>query len=300
MGVLLLPSFSNHCLANAIEPLRAANEFLERSFYDWTFLTLDGGQVASSSGLPVLPAMSLRDHPGGAYLFVLASYDVQTLTSAETQRALRAARGRFRMVVAMDTGPWLLADAGLLRDAQATIHPNELVAFSEAFPDVDVVADRFVRDGNVMTCGGAMAAFDAVLDLLMQTHGVALGLDVSAFFLNDRNTPDPGFRPRKGVPPAVAESLVLMRQNIEVPLSISDIATAQGLSQRTLGRHFRASLGASPQTVYQRLRLGVARDLIRRGSMSIAEVAVRSGYCDASAFARAYKAAYGVQPSQSN
>ena len=36
VAVLLFPRFSNHCLANAVEPLRAANEFLMREAYRWS------------------------------------------------------------------------------------------------------------------------------------------------------------------------------------------------------------------------------------------------------------------------
>lgn len=49
--VLLFPRFSNHCLANAIEPFRATNVLLTREAYRWRFVTLDGEAVVSSSGL---------------------------------------------------------------------------------------------------------------------------------------------------------------------------------------------------------------------------------------------------------
>lgn len=112
VAVLLFPRFSNHCLANAIEPLRAANEHLMQDFYRWRFVTLDGAPVQSSSGMPVLPDCPLRDHPGGAFLFVLSSYDVATLASPVTSRALKAASGRFETVAGMDTGAWLMAMPG--------------------------------------------------------------------------------------------------------------------------------------------------------------------------------------------
>ena len=73
VAVLLFPRFSNLCLANAVEPLRAANEILMREAYRWRFVTLDGETVESSSGLPVLPHGPLRDHPGGDHLVVLST-----------------------------------------------------------------------------------------------------------------------------------------------------------------------------------------------------------------------------------
>ena len=162
VAVLLFPRFSNICLANAVEPLRAANEFLMNDIYRWSFVTLDGKAVESSSGLPVLPNGPLRDHPGGEYLFVLSSYGAAALATPDTSRALAAASRRFRHVAGMDTGAWLMADAGLLDGVKATIHWAEMTAFSERFDTIEAVSDRLVIDGNRITCGGAMAAFDTV------------------------------------------------------------------------------------------------------------------------------------------
>jgi hypothetical protein len=91
VGVLLFDRFSNHCLANAIEPLRAANTFAGRTLYRWSFLSLDGAQVTSSSGLPVQPETTLARHPGGDYLFLMPSYGFRDQAGPATARALRSA-----------------------------------------------------------------------------------------------------------------------------------------------------------------------------------------------------------------
>jgi AraC family transcriptional regulator, carnitine catabolism transcriptional activator len=111
----LFDRFSNHCLANAIEPLRAANTFAGRTLYRWSFLSLDGAQVTSSSGLPVQPDTTLARHPGGDYLFLMPSYGFRDQAGPATARALRSAARRFGALVGMDTGAWLLAAAGFSR-----------------------------------------------------------------------------------------------------------------------------------------------------------------------------------------
>ena len=42
--------------------------------------------------------------------------------------------------------------------------------------------ERFVVDGNIITCGGAMAAFDLTLDLIAAHHGEAHRMEVEALF----------------------------------------------------------------------------------------------------------------------
>lgn len=298
IALLLYPGFSNHCLANAVEPLRAANEFLGRSYYKWKFVSLEGERVTSSSGLPVMPEGQLSDHPGCDDLFVLAGYDVQSYASDRTTRALQSACGRFDRIVGMDTAPWLLAQAGLLTGKTATIHPLERVRFSEAFPDVDVVSDRFVVDGSVMTCGGATTAFELILDMIMGSHGEALKLDVSSMFLDASLDPTASVAPQAARSPKLAAALARMSDNIEAPLPIAEIARTAEMSQRNLARLFQKELGATPQQVYRHVRLSTAREYAQHSHFSISEIALRCGYKNASAMTRAFVAEFGTTPSQ--
>jgi transcriptional regulator GlxA family with amidase domain len=55
-------------------------------------------------------------------------------------------------------------------------------------------------------------------------------------------------------------------------------------------------LRRTPQAVYRGLRLREARRLVVETSMSVAEVAARCGYADASAMTRAFRAEFGLSP----
>ena len=296
IAVLLFPRFSNHCLANAVEPLRAANGFLGREAYRWSFVTLDGAAVQSSSGLPVLPSGPLRAHPGGRFLFVVSSYDVQDYATEATARALSAAAQRFTDVVGMDTGAWLMARAGLLDGYRATLHWNELISFAERFDTITAVSDRFVMDGSRLTCGGAMTAFDLVLELIRRTHGEAARLEISAFFLHQTTQP-PEQIAAPGASDLIHRALRLMAETIETPLPMTELAKRLNVTQRKLSRAFQNDLGATPQTAYQRLRLSTARRYAQQ-AMPVSEIAVRCGYRNAAAMSRAFKTLYGQAPSQ--
>lgn len=298
IAILLFPRFSNHCLANAVEPLRAANEIIGWDFYRWRFVTLEGEAVESSSGLPVMPNSRLRDHGGGDHLFVLSSYDAKTLATTKALRALRAASKRFTTIVGMDTGAWLMAAAGLLDGGRATIHWDELIAFSEEFAQVDAVSDRFVVTPGRMTCGGAMTAFDLVLELVRRTHGEAVQLEVSSYFIHRPFDGSLGAVGRRGLSPMVEEAISIMTESLESPPSIGRIAQSLGTTQRTLGRLFQAELGAPPKRVEQRLRLATARRLAQESRHSIAEIAVRCGYTSAVSMTRAFREHYGKPPSR--
>ncbi|MDF1715450.1 MAG: helix-turn-helix domain-containing protein [Antarcticimicrobium sp.] len=297
IAVLLFPRFSNHCLANAVEPLRATNELGRRDLYRWRFVTVDGAPVSSSSGLPVLPDCRLSDHPGGDVLFVLPSYDVQRHATQPVLRALKAAARRFGAVAGMDTGSWLMAAAGLLDGHRATIHPNELTGFSEAFDMVEAEDSRFVMDRRMLTCGGAMTAFDLVLELIARAHGEAMRLEVASFFMFARSDPPKGPLVRSTGSKLVDGCVALMSAHLEEPLSVPQLAAGMGAHPKTLARAFHAHLGAGPQTVYRRLRLTAARRYAEQSGYSIAEIALRCGYQTPAAMTRAFGQEFGKPPS---
>lgn len=294
IGILLFDRFSNHCLANAMEPLRAANAMLGREAYRWHILTPDDGPVTSSSGLPVMPTAKLADGQGDE-LLVLSGYGARDLATPACGRLLRAAALRYQVLVGLDTGSWLLAAAGLLNGRQATIHHELHDAFAERFPAVEVRRVRWIRDENRVSCGGAMAAFDLALDSIGATHGAAIALEVAQLFLHapaqSAQAPAPRHADRR-----IATCLRAMEAHIETPLSIVQLSELAGCRLRELEQRFHRAFGASPRTVYRRIRLSAAKRLLVAGDMPVAEVALRSGYADASAFARAFRKEFGRTP----
>ena len=294
IGVLLFDGFSNHCLANTVEPLRAANMLSRRRLYDWKFLSLSAGPVSSSSGLQVAPHGTLQTSDGNM-LMVMPSYGFHMHGGWQTLAGLRAAADRFDTLVGLDTGSWLLALAGLLDGRRATIHWEELTGFTERFPEVDAVRERYVVDRDRITCSGAMAAFDLVLHLIGQDQGQALALEVEQLFMirGSARSHAGGAGATSGY---VNKALALMQEHLEAPLPISEIANRVGRSQKALSVRMQAELGAGPAQVYRRLRLNLARKLVAETDLTVGEVALRAGYDDPSALTRAFKTEFGVTP----
>jgi len=293
IAVLLFNRFSNYCLANTVEPMRAANDTLGRTAYRWRLLSLDGGPVTSSSGMQLMPDGKLSDVPGGDALFILPSYAYRTYGTPACLDALRAAARRFETLAGLDAGSWLLAEAGLLNGYSATIHFDEFDRFSERFPEVTARRERWIVDRDRMSAGGATTAFELVQHLIASTHGAAVSIEISGLFMQGeegtRSGPTPGDR-------RVQRALTAMRTNLETPLSVAELARAAGCRQRDLEDRFRRSFGATPRTVYRQLRMAEALRLVRDGDLSIAEIALRCGYADPSAFTRAFRTTHGQAP----
>ncbi len=293
--LLLFDQFSNHCLANTVEPLRAANTLSQRTLYEWRFCTMDAQPVRSSSGMEVTPHVALGDARGSS-LVVMPSYGVRALDHPNVIRPLARALARYDMLIGMDTGSWLLARAGALSGRRATIHWDVLDSFAEAFPDIDTVRDRFVVDGTRLTCSGAMAAFDLVAHLISEHHGPLLALEVAQLFMSHEATARPLNTPiRAGR--TVTRAIAIMQAHLDQPIAISTLARNLGCTQKTLEARVREAMQMTPQALYRRLRLNHALALLQGTDQPISEIAGRCGYDTPSALSRAFRATFDRTPS---
>jgi AraC-like DNA-binding protein len=87
-----------------------------------------------------------------------------------------------------------------------------------------------------------------------------------------------------------------MRQHLDQPLPIEDLARELGMSVSRLHYHFKAVTAMSPLQFQKHLRLQEARRLMLDEDLDVAHAASRVGYRDASHFNREYKSLFGVPP----
>jgi AraC family transcriptional regulator, carnitine catabolism transcriptional activator len=295
ISIVLFDRFSNHGFANALEPLRAANTFLDRPAYRWRILTLDGGPVRTSAGVTIVPDGRFDTTAEGDALILLPSYGYQSFATPALSRTLRTASRRFARLIGLDGGAWLLAAAGLLDGRRATIHFDEFDAFAERFPEVRAERTRWVDDGDRLTASGAVTAFEMMMALIARTHGTALTLRIASLF-SAADPAAPGPLAPKGGDRRVARAVSLMEDNVEHPLALPHLADLAGCSQREMETRFAAAFGATPRRVYAQIRLTAAHRLVTDTRLSIAEVAGRTGYDNASAFTRAFRRTFGDTP----
>lgn len=301
IDMLVLPEFSLMSLAATIEPLRAANRASGQELYRWRLFSKDGAPAPTSSGIPIVMHGKFdSDLPRDA-LFVVAAFNAQR-HAAPLLDALRRVARRGVPLGGIESGSWALARAGLLDGFRATTHWEDLEEFAAAFPAVTVVSDRYVIDRARCTCGGAAPALDMILHMVRAQHGLALSMDVASIFIYDQKQTagDPQRIVSLGrlaaADPNLAQAIRLMQGRLSEPLSSAAIARAIGLSVRSLQQRFQAQLGLSPYAYYLDLRLAAARRMLQQTRHSAAEVAVAHGFGSGSAFARAFRARYGVSP----
>ena len=187
---LLLPGFSMMGLMAAIEPLRVANRF-RGELYRWRLLSLDGAAVAASNGMSLNVDTALELPAAGASLFVVAGFEPLASFDARLAHWLHRAEREGVLLGGIDTGSFVLAEAGLLDGHRLTLHWEAIDAFKESYPHLTVTQELFEIDRRRITCAGGTASIDLMLDLIAQAHGPQLAIQVSEQFVLGR------IRPRK-------------------------------------------------------------------------------------------------------
>lgn len=298
ISFLLFDQFSNNSLGNCLEPLRACNSFTAKPIFKWEFLTLDGKSVQSSSGLPILPHGALAELKRCDYLFVNSSYDYERYDTSKTRVALQKAAKLTQTLVGLDTAAWLLAAAGLLTGKRATIHWDVFESFSDRFPMVNTERERVIKDGNRITCAGAISSFDLALLIISKHLGQSSKVDLEAFFMHQNTAQFVDTPLQNARDPLLNKALHLMHSHLENPLSRTSLARQVSCQAKTLDRHSNAEFGVPIGRVYRHIRLSAAQQLVTSTSLSVFEISLRCGFQNPSAMTRAYKARFGMTPTQ--
>ena len=156
------------------------------------------------------------------------------------------------MLGGIETGCYALAHAGLLDEHRVALHWEARPAFEESFPRLKTSEQLYQADDKRLTCAGGISAMDMMLHLIQNRHGDALTGQVCDAFMHD-GMRQPGQLQRMqtverfGVRHAdVAEVIELMEQNLEEPLTASELASFSGVQLRQLERLFRKHCHDTP------------------------------------------------------
>jgi len=159
----------------------------------------------------------------------------------------------------------------------------------------------FVDDDDVLTSAGAAAGVDLCLHMLRKDHGSELANRVA------RRCVVPPWRDggqaqfiEQPVPRLPALSTSATRQwaldNLELPLTLADLAAHAQMSVRTFARRFRDETGMSPGQWIIRHRVLRARELLECTDLTVEQIAGQAGFGTAASLRQHMHASIGVAP----
>ena len=219
--------------------------------------------------------------------------------------ALRAAHRRGARIVAICTGAFVLAQAGLLDGRGATTHWRRTAQLAAAFPEVRVDQDvLFVDHGDVATSAGTGAGIDLCLHLVRADHGAAYAARIARSMVLPPHREGSQLQyaapPARPVPARAEESLAPLLEwataRLDTRLTLDRLAAHAGLSSRSLARRFDEQLGTSPGQWLLDQRVNAARVLLEETDLPVEAVATRVGLASAVNLRRRFRTRLGTTP----
>lgn len=95
---------------------------------------------------------------------------------------------------------------------------------------------------------------------------------------------------------AVEEAIRLMRERLDCPISISQLAQKVGCSRAKLFEVFKESTGLTPNDYWQRLRIEQAHHAVLNSRESMTNIALDYGFSSSQYFCTVFRKYYGVSP----
>ncbi len=314
VAILVVDGCYASCAAGFADVLQVANAHLRHQQgaggrpFECSFVSLDGGPVASSNGMRIetqpyagrrrfdviiIPAIH---YPG--FKPFARFLDRQQ----KTHEWLRAQWKAGAWIGANCTGTFVLAQSALLdgRAATTTWWLNQ--QFRSRYPRVELQFRSALTEADRLLCAGATATYLLqAIRIVEKFMGPTIASQCAKSMLIDvSHTGQIPYLPllteTNHTDSVVERAQHWLQKNMGRDISMSDLARAIAVSERTMARRFVAAIGQTPLEYLQAVRLEAARALLETGDMTVQSIAAQVGYSDASSFSRLFRHGVGLSP----
>jgi transcriptional regulator GlxA family with amidase domain len=281
--------------------MRTANRLSGKKLYEWHYYAADNEPVSASSGITV-PTRPLSEANNLETLVICAPNSAQHFDDSNTIKLLRKFDRQGVNLGSVSSGSFILAKASLLDNCRCTIHWENIPVFKELYPQLEVTFTLYEIDNNRFTCSGGTAALDMMLKLIENQYGRILAQQISQQFHHDRIRTEIDSQQMADridlamSAPKLIDVINLMESNIEVPLSLPNIANNCSLSLRQIERLFPKYRGVTPSQYYLSLRLSHAKQLLLNTNNSVIDISIATGFETQSYFTACYRKFFGSSP----
>lgn len=302
--ILVQPGFIATELSLVKDVLRIANRLNKQMVFDATLCTVSDAELVEGLGGILVRAMPLPgpDDPRPDHLVVLGGANIERDFKKLHPWIRRLERRGAEVILLSDAAhEWKRLDPDN-RDVTTHWENHQLLR------DVTMQSGRslplYSRSNRIISAAGMMATADVILNAIVAPKSLGLAHSVSQVLLMHAIRAPDMDQPRSENDIAffrharLEQAIKLMEENVEVPLSIAELARLTGVSVRQMERRFQTALGCSPKAFYRALRLKRGRALVEQTNMPIADVAISLGFSSSSIFARLYAREYGITPAR--
>ncbi|MFW5684828.1 MAG: helix-turn-helix transcriptional regulator, partial [Spirochaetota bacterium] len=102
----------------------------------------------------------------------------------------------------------------------------------------------------------------------------------------------------ESLPPWLARLLEFIDENVEAPVTVSELSRVAGRSAEHIARCFRSYLQTTPSRMINQARINRAALLLAHTNRSVLDICYSLGYNSASYFYRLFRSSFGIPPHQ--
>jgi len=278
--------------------MAAANKHSSQAEVNFILTAPAINTIKLTSGISLKPDCILDELPPLDLLLLPAIWrnPQPTVNAAKGwQESLRDLASRGTRICGVGTASYLLAEAGLLTGKPATTHWNYFRQFARRYPDVELKSQHLITESDGIYCVGSVnSVADVMVHIIEEWFGCRISQAIENQFSPEIRLPFRRTAYQSEVDSSHPDELVLeaqewLREHLDQPIKISDLADYVKLSSRNLNRRFKSATGSSPQAYLQNQRISNAKDLLRHSNLSISEIAWKVGLQDAGYFSRLFR-----------
>jgi transcriptional regulator GlxA family with amidase domain len=306
VGFILARNFTLSAFASFVDVLRLSADDGDSSrqiLCRWNVLSPDNTQIRSSCGIPLQPDAKMKEPSDFDYIVVVGGIlgQVEDLDAVSLAYLRKAAEQNIPLV-GLCTGGFILHRAGLMEGRKCCIHWFHHDDFLDQFDGLEPVSDQiFVVDNDRLTCSGGIGSAHLAAYLVARHVGVMQARKSLHIMIIDDVLE--GEKPQPGIPlvlvtpdDLVKRALLMMQQNIEYPLPIKTLCERLKVGRRKLERQFRRALEISPLEASMMVRIAHVKHLLTTTKLTISQVALQTGFCDASHLIKVFRQRVRITP----
>ncbi|UUV08380.1 helix-turn-helix domain-containing protein [Ruegeria sp. YS9] len=196
----------------------------------------------------------------------------------------------------------LLVQLGRAGRNIVAVHPNFAAAALESGLESCGAATHLAADGHPHSATSRLSALRLLSEFVSIDHGEHIADALRSYIgLTEPTQKHESRLAARLVHRAKGDLLVVrtldaMQENIEDPMTISDLSRLLKTSTRQLQRRFLSKTGAKLLSTYKELRLERAQNLLQFTNMSQIEISAATGFSSTVALKRAFQRCYKTSP----